>query len=815
MGFSRDLQHAVRGLMRSRGYTAVVLITLALGIGASTAVFTVVNAVVFRALDYSEPQQLVRITSELRTFGAVDTGVSAPELFDYQARTDLFSGVAAVMPVSANVTSGTAPERVEMMLVSWNYFAVLGVQPALGRAFDASDEVAGVANVAVVSDAFWRRALNADAGVIGKTVVIDADPVVVIGVMPPAFEHPGRTAQNAIDAWSPNGFGLRSTLASRARRRIPGCIARLQPGVTLDQAQARLAEYGVNVTRQFPADYPADNGWAPRVTALQDDVVGGVSNAMYTLLGSVGLLLLIACVNVAHLVLARAAGRSREMAIRQAIGAGRGQLIRQLLTESAVIAIAGGALGLLLSSWMLTGLLALAPGRVPRIDEVAIDPAAVAVAMAIAAAATLIFGLSPAWQLRRLDATAAVREGGASRGTDGVRAGRARDALVTAEVAMATVLLIAAGLLIRSIAGLMSVPVGFDTDSLMTARITLPRPNDSSRAIYNNPERRLALYRETLRRLGEMPGVEQVALSSQIPLSFFNAPLFVELRRQDPSVRPLMHNYIVSANYFSTMRMRIVQGRAFTDFDRAGAEPVAIVSEAAARAFWRGRDPVGEQIRLSAQSPWLTVVGVASDVLNRRLNESPQPMLYQPLEQSPEMAMALLIRTRRDSPTFAQQIAAEIRGIDPDLPVYATTTMSAVINSAVAQRRFVMRLLIVFAVTATALALLGIYGVMAYAVSRRTRELGIRAAIGARQIDLSLMVLRQGTVLAITGLTIGVAASFGLTRFVQSQLFGVTSADPITLASAALLMTTVAGAAAYLPARRAARVNPVQALQAQ
>jgi putative ABC transport system permease protein len=813
MRMLRDAHFAIRNLTRSPGYTALVILTLALGIGATTAIFTVVNAVLLRPLAYPGPEQLVRITSELRNLGATDTGIAAAELMDYQSQTDVFAAVAGMMPISANVTSGGTPERVEMMLVSWNYFSVLGVAPVHGRAFGPQDDVAGVANVAVVSDGFWRRRLDADPGAMGRTIVIDADPVLVVGVMPPGFRHPGRTLQSDVDVWSPAGFRSGPLASARGRRRLEGCLARLQPGVTPEQAQARLADYGVRVSRQFPSEYPARNGWTPRVIPLQDDLVGSVARPMFILLCGVGLLLLVACVNVAHLVLARSSGRRREMAIRQALGATAGRLTLQFATESALLAAAGGALAVLVASWGVRGLTALASDRVPRIGEVTIDLTAIAVTGLISVAVTVLFGFVPSVRLRRADTFPALKEGG--RAEEG-GAGPARNILVAAEVAMATVLLVGAGLFVRSVIQLLNVPLGFEVDRLVTARIALPRPNDASRATYLDPERRVAFHRETLGRIAALPGVERVALSSQIPMGGFNPPLFFEIDGRgtgDPGVRPVIHEFQVSPGYFDTMRIRILRGRPFADADRAGSEPVAIVSETAARLFWKGGDPIGGRVRFASDAPWMTVVGVAGDVLNRRLSEPPQPIMYLPLEQSSDLSMALLVRTRGDLPNLGESLAREVRAVDPDLPVYGVRTMAGLIGAAVAQRQFFMRLLVAFGALATALALLGIYGVMAYSVSQRTREIGIRMAIGARQIDVARMIMRRGMALTAAGMFAGIAASLALSQLVRSQLFGVQPSDPVTMACVLALMTLVAGAAAYVPARRAARVDPVVALR--
>lgn len=815
MRIFRDAQYAFRKLARAPGFTTVVVLTLGVGIGASTAVFSIVNAVVFRPLAYHEPEQLVRITSELRGFGAVDTGVAVPELTDYQSRTDLFTAVAGLLNVNANVTSGDAPERVEMLLVSWNYFSILGVAPLHGRIFGAADDLPGVANIAVVSDGFWRRRLAADPAVIGRTIGIDGDRVEIVGVMPAGFHHPGRTEQTEVDVWSPAGF--RTGPSSRSRRRLAGCLARLQPGVTPRDAQARLAEYGADVSRQFPADYPERNGWRPLLIPLQDAVVASVATPMVMLLCGVGLLLLIACGNVAHLVLARSSEQRHEMAVRQALGASTARLMSQLLAESALLAAAGGLLGLLAASWGLRGLIALAPGRVPRIDDVAIDLDTVLVTALISCGATVLFGLVAALHVARGSTFAAVKEGGPGRSAD-PRADRVRNLLVAAEVAMATVLLIGAGLLVRSVAGLLSVPLGFETDCLLTARLALPRPNDPARATYLDPARRVVFYRETVRRIAALPGVDRVAVSSQIPMGGFNAPVFFEFDRADnvdPALRPVIHHYQVSPGYFETLGVRIVRGRGFTDGDRAGSEAVVLVSEAAARTFWKDRDPLGERIRFAPGTPWMTVIGVAGDVLTRRLTDAPQPVLYQSLEQSSDLSLAFLVRLRGETPNLGEMIAREVRAVDPDVPVHSVRTMGDLIGSAVADRQFVMRLLVAFGGIATALALLGIYGVMAYSVSQRTREIGIRMAIGARQVDVHRMVMRRGLALTAAGVIVGIGMSLGLSRLVRSQLFAVEPSDPGTIGVVLIVMAMVAAGAAYLPARRAARVDPIVALRQQ
>jgi putative ABC transport system permease protein len=808
-----DIKYAVRSLTRTRAFTAAVVLTLGLGIGANTSIFTIVNAVILRPLPYAEPDRLVRIRSELRAFGATDTGTASQELFDYQARTDLFSSVAGLFPVNANVTGGSEPERVDVLLVSANYFSLLGAAPALGRVFGPQDEAAGIAPVIIVSDAYWRRRLGADPNALGKTITVDGDPAVLVGVMPAGFRHPGRTLQSDVQVWSPAGFrGAPFAAPNRSRRFLEGCLARLQPGVTIEQVQARLDAYGAQVRRQFPEDYPARIGWNPTVISLHTDVVGRTTAPMLILLSGVALLLLIVCANVAHLVIARASERQQEMAIRQALGASGSRLLRQMLSESLVLSAAAGALGLLLAAWGLQALIALAPNRIARLSEVSIDGTAIFFTGLVSAMTALLFGIAPAAQFRQLNTPAIVRESGRSAGVARVRL---RAGLVIAQIAIATILLVGAGLLVRTVRELLAVPIGFETDGLTTARIWLPLPNDAASGKYATPESRAVFAREVIDRVSREPGVDSAALSSQIPMAGYNAPLFFEreARGNDQGARPVVHDFQVSTKYFDTMGISLLRGRAFTADDRAGASEVAIVSEAAVRAFWKDENPIGTRIRFSPDTPWMTVVGVAADVRNRRLTEAPQPILYRPLEQSPGYALAVLIRARGNPPGLGEAIARDVRAVDSDVPVYAVRTMNDWIGAAVAERRFLMRLLLAFGAAAVGIALVGIYGVMAYAVSRRTREIGIRMAIGANQNDVSRMVVRQGMTLTAAGLAVGLAGAVGLSRLITSQLFGVQPTDPATLASVLTLMVAVAVAAGYLPARRAARVDPMVVLR--
>lgn len=815
----QDLKYALRNLRRARGFAAVVVLTLALGIGANAAIFSIVNAVVLRPLPYARSNELVRITGEMTRLAATDVGVASQELFDYQSHTELFSGVSGVYPINANITGGAEPERAEVLLVSWNYFSILGAEPALGRVLGPEDDGPGIPQRAVVSDGYWRRRLGADPSAIGRTINVDGDPFVIVGVMPPGFSHPGRTLGGGdTDLWCPAGYrGMPFGPPERGRRILEGAIARLQPGVSLAMAQARLGAYGATVSRDFRSDYPERNGWQPRIEPLQTHVVGAVSTPMLLLLSAVGLVLLIVCANVAHLVLVRASERRQEMAIRQALGANSARLTRQLLTESAVLAVTGGVLGLVAASWGIHALVALAPKGVPRLGEVAIDGAALAATGVLALLTTVLFGVVPAWQMRRLNTFALVKDGGAGRSAGADRA-RRRSLLVGAEVAIAVVLLVGAGLLIRSVSELLSVPSGFDATNVLTARVWLPRPNDSADAVYLDPARRLAFSREVLRRVRALPGVEAAAMSTQIPLGGYNAPLFFEAEGRnlaDQDVRPVIQNFQVSPGYFDVMRIPVISGRAFNALDQPGGEPVAMISASAARTIWGDETPIGKRVRFTTQMPWLTIVGVAGDVRNRRLDEPPPPILYRSLEQSSGLSLSLVVRTPAPVAGLPAAIAREVRAVDADVPVYAVRTLNELVAGAVAERLFFMRILVAFGAAAIGLALLGIYGVMSYAVSQRTREIGIRMAIGARAGDVSQMVVRQGLTPALVGVVVGLVAALGGAQLITSQLFGVRPFDPLTLVSVLGVMGVVTAVAAYLPARRAARVNPIIALRSE
>ena len=677
----QDIKYAIRALARTPGFTTAVVLTLALGIGANVAIFAAVNVVVLRPLPYAQPEQLVRITSELQAFGATDTGTASQEFFDYRGETALFSDVAGLWPVNANVTGGDQPERVDVLIVSANYFSLLGVAPALGRVFGPQDDVPGIAPVVVVSDGFWRRRLGADPNVIGRTLVADGDRVQVVGVLPPDFRHPGRTLQSDVQLWGPAGFrGSPFAQPNRGRRFLEGCLARLQPGVTIEQVRTRLAAYGAQVRQQFAADYPARNGWAPRVVPLRSDVVGSAATPMLILLAGVSLLLLIVCANIAHLVLARASEREPEMAIRQALGASAGRLTRQLLAESVVLAAAGGALGLLFAAWGLQLLIALAPSRVPRVAEMTIDAPTIAAAAALTVVTALVFGLVSAARLRRsnLNTSAVMKESGPGRSA-GVQRARLRGGLVSAQVAIATILLVGAGLLVRTVGELLSVPIGFETANLTTARIWLPLPNDAAAGRYANPERRASLARDLVARLETIPGVRHAARLDAGSDGRVQSAAVRRNRGQesaDQRARPVIHEFLVSPGYFQTLGLPIVRGRAITDADRAGAAPVVVISEAAARDLLArpesDRHAAAVRRRHAVDNGRRRCRRRASSPAHRSRAADHVSAVRR---RTPAIVVAILARTSGDVPGLAESLTKSVRDVDADLPIYSVRTM--------------------------------------------------------------------------------------------------------------------------------------------
>jgi predicted permease len=821
--FLQDWRFAWRGLVRSPGFAAIAIATLALGIGANSAIFTVVNAVVMRPLPYAHPDRLVRITSDFTGLGTTDIGLSQPEFVDYRDRSGLFEAIAGVWAINANLTEVDVPERVEVLLASPSYFDVLGVRPQLGRLFGPEDEGPGITEVLVISDALWRRRFGASPDAIGRKLRIDNDWYTVVGVLPAGFRHPGRSVLTDVDVWAPTSF-VGKPLPSPAQRfnyLLTGAIARLKPGISVNEARQRLAALGQDFRAAYPNDYPARAAWAPRVIPLRDDLVGPVRSALLILFGAVGVVMLIACANIANLQLARASSRQRELSVRRALGSSRARLVRLLLTESAMLALLGGAAGAMVTVWLLEILLALVPSGLPRLQEIRVDGQAVAFTALISVVTGLLFGTLPALQSSRADVNDALKEG--SRGASGAR-GRLRSTLVVVEFALAVVLLVGAALLVRSFWRLQRVELGFNPANVLTAKLWLPQPNDPDQGRYSQRvtghQARLATYEEILRRAASLPGVSAAAAADALPFDGSRSSVVFTAEGTEGDGRstvPTAQYSSATPRYFEVMGIRLLNGRPFGEQDDGNAAPVVIVTNSIARRSWPDQDPVGKRLHLGgpqAKNPWLTVVGVVDDLRTRRIEEDPRPTIYRPLKQRSGLSLTLAVKTQSDPRGLGSAVASEVRAVDPDLPTFGVRTMQDLVATATASRRFSMQLLAAFAVLALVLAAVGIYGVMAFMVGQRTREIGIRIALGANPRSVVRLVLGQALALAAGGVVAGAVAAALASRLLTGLLFEVRSTDPATYTAIALLLGTTAAVAAWRPARRAASVDPISALRA-
>ena len=826
MTILQDLRYALRTAWRDRAFSMIAVLTLALGIGANTALFTIVNAVVLAPLPFRSPDQLVRVTSDFTRQHVRDVGLSIPELFDLR-RAGLFEDIAGVWPVSANLTETDEPERVETALVDANYFAMLGIGAQLGRVFEAADAEPGITEVAVISDALWRRRFGADPRVLGRRIRIDNDMYSIIGVAAASFRHPGRGTETDVEVWAPAGW-LASPFSPQPVRRayvLQGGIGRLKAGIAPASAQQRLDALAERLRQQYPADYPAGAGWTFRVIPLHDDLVGDVRPALLTLLAAVGFVLLIACANVANLLLARSSVRQREIAIRRALGAGRGRLVRQLLTESVVLAIVGGMLGLLIAVWGVDGLVQVSPASLPRLQGVGVNGVVLVFTAGLSLMTGMLFGLVPAIQGSHADLHQVMQDAARSTSATG-RATRLRSMLVVGEFALALVLLVGAALLVQSFWRLQRVDLGFNPASVLTARIWLPQPNLPETGPYFKHDARVSFYRRVLDRVAALPGVQAVGGVSSLPLSGSpgRTSFTIEGRSTDGGDVPTTEASLVTPGYFRALGVELVRGRLFDDHDDARAPAAVVVSESFARQFFAVEDAIGRRLLPGGrgrpngpQQPppanWLTIIGIVRDVKSARVEAGPAPLLYRSVLQTSNLNLTLVVRTRTDPSMLAEPIRREVRAVDPNEPVFSVRTMDAVVASALAQRRFTMLLLALFAATALALSAIGIYGVMAYFVTQRTHEIGIRMALGASRRDVVTMVLGQGARLATAGVAVGLISALAITRAIATLLFGVSPRDPGTLVALAAALTAVALLACYVPARRATRVDPIRALR--
>jgi predicted permease len=832
-----DCRYAARRLRQSPGFALAAILTLALGIGANVAVFTVVQAVLLSPLPYPHPERLVRVYDDLRGSNSRDVGISAPELWDLRDRSDVFEDISAIWPSDGNLTGGEKPERVELLATSTNYFTMLAARPELGRIYTANDERPGFVEGVVLSDGFWRRTFGGDPKALGKQIRLDGDLYSVIGVMPPDFRHPGRSLAGDVDVFLAVGFnGLPFPVpAQRSLRMIPGAIGRLRPGLTITQAQERLNIFSAQLSQQYPTDYPAPARWGLRLASLQEDLVGNMRTELFVLFGAVGFVLLIACVNLANLLLARSAGRQREITVRRALGAGRTRLIVQLLAENVLLSLISGGLALCAVVLMKTWLLSLAPAELPRLNEIALSPGVLLFAFAVSILTGLVFGLMPALQTAGPNQTVSLREGSRGSGTSKRQKNTWR-VLVGAEVALSLVLLIGAGLLLRSFWNLLEVRPGFDPHQIVTAKIWLPVPNDPAQDAYRMIEKRAAYYREVLRRVGALSGVEQAAVGSAESLPMGSkrrkSTFVIEGRAAESERVPVAEVASVSSGYFDVLKTTLRKGRLFTEHDNLTGQRVAMINEALQREYWKDSDPIGQHInKLSsgralsissadarapnrqARADNLTIIGVVGDVKTDGFDAAGAPHIYLSEPQAPPYNSVVYLRTAADPGALSEAIRREIQAVDPTIPVFGIQTMDEVVAKSMAARRFALEIMGIFAIVAFLLACVGIYGVMSYAISQRTGEIGLRMALGARRGDILRVVLNEAALIVIAGVGAGLIGSLLLTRFLQNLLFDIKPTDPLTFGALTILLAGVALLANFIPARRASRIDPLVALR--
>jgi putative ABC transport system permease protein len=826
-GLLEEVRYALRTLRKNPAFVTITVLTLALGIGANLAIFAVVNDVLLRPLPFRDPERLVRVFDDLRGAGAKNVGMSVPELYDLSERSGVFEQISATFPSSGALSGNDRVERILLIGTSPNYFELLGATPALGRVYTQSEWVPGFLDGVVISDGLWKRQFGSDPHIIGRKVRVDEDPYSVIGVMPPDFRHPGNTDvgnTGDIEMWTAAGFtgDPWPSPPQRGARSFPGALARLKPGLTLEQAQQRLDVFTTLLQQTYPNDYPKQSGWTLRLELAQTSLTGNVRPTLVILFAAVSFVLLIVCVNVASLLIARASARMREFAVRQALGASRGQLVRQVLTESALLSLAGGAAALAVLLLAQTSLLALMPADVPRLAEVHADWRMVAFALTLSLATGVLVGLMPALHASAIDPNRDLRDGGRTGGGQSVRQSRTRAALVVVEVALSAVLLIGAGLLVRSFSAALGQNPGLDPQRLVAGQIWVPVPNNPKANPYLTPTQRTRLARELLARLAVLPGMEQTAIgtSSAVPLlSVVNNPLAFSLP-DEVSTHENDHAaefVAVSAGYFDVLRTPLITGRVFTNHDADSSARVVVVNEAFVRRFSPQRDAVGQRLRFvfRGQALEAQIIGVVGDVRNDGLDMAAPPRVYQSILQNPGIRLAVFLRTRSalDVKATREALTATVHSIDPELPVFDVRTMADLMSASMARRQFSLFLMSVFAVSALLLAALGIYGVMAFVVGQRAQEFGIRMALGAMPRNILGLAFRPGLILTATGTVVGLAASIGVTRLMSSLLFGVSSSDPITFAVVPALLAIVALAACLIPAKRATRVSPMNALK--
>ncbi len=827
----QDLRFSMRTLLKRPGFTLVAIVTLALGIGANTAIFSVVDAVLLRPLPYPEAGRLVFLWSTARSQSASAFGSALPDYREWRDQNRTLDGLAGFYYGDFNLsTTGGEPERVQGAYITHNLFNVLQVSPAFGRLFTPEEDQFGRHRVVLLGHDLWQRRFGGERAVVGREIKLGGESFTVAGVMPQGLPFFDNTPEVAL--WTPIAFAPGDSMDTRNNHFV-NLVGRVKPGVTIQQAQDDAS----TIARRMEEQYPENKGLGASIVPVQEQLTGDSRTALLVLLGAVAFVLLVACVNVANLMLARAAARERELAIRASLGASRGRILRQMMIECLPLGLMGGALGVLLAVWGIDLLSALLPTTLPRYNEIGVNGRVLAFTFALALITVLLFGLLPALQAVKADVSATLSEGGRS-GAGGSRQGRLRRVLVVAEVALALVLLIGAGLMVRSFIKLRQVDVGFTARNVLTLRVPLPEAKYPIPINASDPREPagLAFYEQLLARVEALPGVKAATAGSILPLGagigwgkFFS----VEGRPAPPSLDqvPSVNFALISHDYFRTFGIVVRQGRAFTARDKQNSQPVAIINETLERRLFPNGEAVGKTIWMGApehmlppdaqtpgnQTPRRVIVGVVADVKGGSLNRPVSPLVYAPFYQHRREGWAntlmLAVQTETSPESLAGAIRAQVRGLDPDQPVTAVRNMGELLDRSLSAEKFNLLLLSLFAVVALVLAAIGIYGVMSYSVTQRTHEIGVRIALGAESRDVLRLVVGQGMMLALIGVAVGVAAAWALTRLMADLLFEVTATDPMTFALIALLLACVALLACWIPARRATKVDPMVALR--
>lgn len=816
----QDVRYALRVLGKKPTFTIVAVLTLALGVGANTAMFSIVNAVLLRSLPYRDPDRLVRIFFNKPGVGLRDVQFSVPELEDLRNRSGIFADVSTVGGGSVNLTGASQPERLELAVTHPNFFSMLGTSPQIGRLFGPQDFALGFAPVVVISDGLWRRSYGADPNVLGRNLSLDSDPYTIVGVLPPGFRYPAPTISGNVDVFCTAGFSADpGPPPARSTRFMPSAIGRLKPGITLQQAQARLTAMAMQVRQDFPTDYSPQAQWTIEIQPLQASLVGSVRPMLLVLMGAVILIVFIVSLNIANLLLARASGRQQEIAVRQALGASRGRLVRQMLTESMLLSVIGGAAGIATAVATLSFILRFVPASIPRLNDVRIDWVVLTFALLISLLTGAAFGLAPALQSARIALAAAIRDGARGSGYS-ARTGRLRDVLIVSELALAVMLMVGAGLLLRTLRVLLQENPGFNPSHVVTADVWLPLPNNPKADPYPSFPRRTAFDRELLRRMRAMPGIDVAALTSDLPTIFQpdqsdTDALAIEGRPLESAPDLRAERIRISPDYFKVMQTPLVRGRVFTEADEDGKQPVAIIDENAAGRYWSDRDPLGQRVRFGQNptQPWMTVVGIVKNVKHDGLDVDGVPHIYVSIYQRGDRAFSVALRTSLPASLLEPQIRHEIQSIDPGLPVFNVSSMNDILDRSLASRRFSADLVAGFAGLALLLASIGIYGLLAYMVGQRSREIGLRMALGARRTDILKLIMGKGFVLAAVGIATGVFLAASGASMMASLLYGVRPHDPVVFLAVPALLLAVAVLASYIPARRAAKVDPMVALR--